>query len=387
MNDVKPPRKPQLPPLVPLSPQPETTVPPPTTEPIEHPKDVRPFQLKPKRRFRWLLVTLLALLGLLIIAVIGSLIWYRQALAPVNTANTDKIRVVIAGGSTPQEIGALLKRDNLIRSERAFDIYTRVKRVQGALRAGTYSLTSSSSTPEIVDHLVSGTTDTFNITFLPGATLTENKQVLRDMGYPQAEVDQAFAGTYSSLLFAGKPAGADLEGYIYGETYNFPDDATVSQILGRTFDEYKGVVQSNNLEAGFASHGLSLYQGITLASIVQREASTPDDQKQVAAVFYNRLAADMTLGSDVTAYYGADKIGAARSVDVDTPYNTRLHAGLPPGPIATPGLSALKAVAAPATSDYLYFLSGDDDKLYLAKTNDEHEANIAAHCHVKCAIP
>jgi UPF0755 protein len=129
-----------------------------------------------------------------------------------------------------------------------------------------------------------------------------------------------------------------------------------------------------------------LYQAITLASIVQREEPDATSQKQVAQVFYLRLAKDMPLGSDVTAYYGADQIGAERAVTVDTPYNTRIHTGLPPGPIATPGLTALQAVAAPASGDYLYFLSGDDDVTYFAHTDEEHEANIKAHCQIKCAI-
>lgn len=93
----------------------------------------------------------------------------------------------------------------------------------------------------------------------------------------------------------------------------------------------------------------------------------------------------MPLGSDVTYHYAADKLGVEPSPSLESPYNTRIHKGLPPGPIATPGLSALMAVADPASGDYLYFLSGDDDKTYYAKTEQEHQANIENHCKIKCS--
>lgn len=106
---------------------------------------------------------------------------------------------------------------------------------------------------------------------------------------------------------------------------------------------------------------------------------------QVAQVFLKRLRSGMPLGSDVTAYYGADKIGAKRAVTVDTPYNTRIHAGLPPGPVGAPGLAALKAVAYPATGEYLYFLSGDDGTTHFALDDAGHEAN-KVHCKKLCAM-
>jgi UPF0755 protein len=99
------------------------------------------------------------------------------------------------------------------------------------------------------------------------------------------------------------------------------------------------------------------------------------------------MSQGIQLGSDVTYQYIADKTGIPRDPGIDSPYNTRRFIGLPPGPISSPGLSALKAVGSPASSDYLYFLSGDDDVTYFAKTEAEHEANISAHCKVKCATP
>jgi UPF0755 protein len=295
--------------------------------------------------------------------------------------------VEIPSGSSPTQIARILEDKKLIRSQFAFDIYTRITGKRSTLQAGTYNLSPSESTEAIVGHIVSGRIDQFSLIFLPGATLAENRSKLIAMGYPEAEVDAALNKNYTHPLFQDKPESADLEGYIYGETYNFSSSATVEEILTKTFDEYYAKIKENNLVEGFKAHGLNLYQGITLASIIQREVSAKGDQRQVAQVFYSRLNSGMMLGSDVTYQYIAKKLGVEASPSLDSPYNTRKYAGLPPGPIATPGLAALEAVANPASGDYLFFLSGDDDITYFAHTNAEHDANVRDHCKVKCLIP
>jgi UPF0755 protein len=227
----------------------------------------------------------------------------------------------------------------------------------------------------------------FNLTFLPGATLADNRQVFLDAGYSATEVDAALAKDYDSPLFQTKPASADLEGYIYGETYSFGTSTSVEAILTSIFDHYYGIVEKNDLIAKYKAQDLTLFEGITLASIVQREASPGgDDMAQISSVFYNRIKEGMPLGSDVTYQYIADKTGVTRDPTLDSPYNTRRYPGLPPGPIAAPGLKALTAVGSPATTGYLYFLSGDDDVTYFATTLAQHEANIRNHCQKKCQI-
>jgi len=340
---------------------------------------------KPRKKvIKW---SIIGFVALIVLTLGGILLWYTVQLSPVNSANTDKTLVTIESGSSPDEIATLLKDKGLIRSPKAFLWHTRLQGVQNSLQAGTYRLSPSESTPAITEHLTSGKVDTFNIRFLPGATLADNRKVLVAAGYSEAEVDAALAKTYDSPLFEGKPAEADLEGYIYGETYSFATDTSVEAILEHVFEHYYQVVQDNNLVALYKAQGLSLFEGITLASIVQREASPGgEDMPQIAQVFYRRLANGMPLGSDVTYQYIADKTGVARDPNLDSPYNTRRYAGLPPGPIATPGEKALVAVANPAEGDYLYFLSGDDDITYFARNLDEHEANITNHCQKKCQI-
>ena len=336
------------------------------------------------------------ILAIIVGSVAGSFAWYNNQLRPVGSDISQLKLITIENGSTPGQVGRLLESESIIRSSTAFDIYARLSGQQNKLQAGTYRLSPAESTQQIIEHLVNGSVDEFSITFYPGATLVDNTDtkkkydvttVLKNAGYSSADISAALGADYDSPLFAGRPSSADLEGYIYGQTYNFSTGAKLTDILNRTFEEFYSVVQDNNLVKKFSDHGLNLYQGITLASIVQREASDPTDQKQVAQVFLTRLSIGMILGSDVTYQYIADKTGVQRDPNLDSPYNTRRFGGLPPGPIAAPGLSALLAVANPAKGDYLYFLAGDDKKVYFAKTLAEHEANIINHCAVNCSTP
>jgi len=357
----------------------------PTLQPINgQPSGLIISKKRSKRRVvRWGIVGIVALI---IVVITASFIWYNIQLKPVGSDISQLKKITIVSGSTTGQIGEQLQQESLIRSSKVFGVYTRIFGKSGNLKAGTYRLSPAETTPQIIEHIINGSVDKFSITFYPGSTLADSTTVLESAGYSSQEIALALSATYSSPLFADRPVDADLEGYIYGETYDFEIGASVGDILQRAFDEFYEVIVENDLIKSFASHNLNLYQGITLASIIQREANTSQDQKQVAQVFYLRLTSDMVLGSDVTYQYIADKTGVARDTQLDSPYNTRIYAGLPPGPIATPGLSALQAVAHPAEGDYVYFLSGDDDVTYFARTYAEHETNIVEHCKIKCAI-
>ncbi len=156
-------------------------------------------------------------------------------------------------------------------------------------------------------------------------------------------------------------------------------------ILQQAIDQFAAIAEKNNLKAGFEAQGLSLYEGIVMASIIQKEAFG-GDERQIAQVFLLRQSMGMMLGSDPTYQYIADKLGQPRDINFDSPYNTRRYAGIPPGPIANIEEKMLVAVANPAEGDYLYFLSGDDNKTYFSRTFEEHEANIRNHCQQKCQL-
>ena len=235
--------------------------------------------------------------------------------------------------------------------------------------------------------------EVFDFTILPGETIFDVRAKLIKQGYSEAEADEALNYNYDFGFLQGRPEGATLEGYLYGETYEFYEDSTATDIIRKFLEGMDKIISDNNLEARYAARGLSLYEGITLASIVQKEAA-PRDQATVAQVFFSRMALGMSLGSDVTVSYALDKIDPLRqtyadnqaALDVDSCYNTRKYRGLPCGPISNPSLSALVAVAEPTDTDYLFFLTGDDGMMYYSNTEYEHNQNAAAHCKELCQV-
>lgn len=366
---------------------------------------------KRSRRLRRIVVGALAFM----LVITGAYLWYSAQLKPVDVADESVQRVEIKQGSSVGFIAQRLKERGLIRSSLAFRALVNLEGKQGAIKAGACSLTPSQSSKEILDRIITGCQDFKAVTFYPGATLetslyaktkaSEQGKELKDMsiraslkavGFSDEAITAAFAANYDSPLFAGKPANQGYEGYVFGETYFVEPGATAEQVLQTAFDHFYSIVKTEGLEAKYKAHGLNLYQGITLASIVGRELDCegkPTEerkqrcygyQQQIASVFYNRLAAGMTLGSDVTSIYASDKLGVASSVTVDSPYNTRRHAGLTPGPIATAGKLALLATANPSSDAYLYFVAGDDGLIYFARDEAGHEANVRTHCIKGC---
>jgi UPF0755 protein len=344
------------------------------------------LQAKSGNHKKFLIRLGISIVALIVVAFVGCSVWYFQQLRPRASDLSVLTLVTVQPGMSPQQIGKLLQDKGIIRNQLVFDIYARLSGNRGNLQAGSYRLSSAESVQEVTNHLVSGKVDQFSITFLPGATLAQNREILIKAGFAKTDIDSALSAKYDYPIFESKPSNIDLEGLIYGETYQLGVGASVGDVLEYTFKQFDKVLVDNDFVSGFKNQGLSLYQAITLASIVQREApANQSDQAQIAQVFYKRLRSGIQLGSDVTYQYIADKLGVARDINIDSPYNTRRYVGLPPGPIAVPGLGALKAVASPASGDYMYFLSGDDGKTYYANTFAEHEANIRDHCKLNCS--
>ena len=235
--------------------------------------------------------------------------------------------------------------------------------------------------------------DVYNFTVLPGETIFDIKNNLIKTGFTDSEVEAAFNADYNYPMLKNRPAGATLEGFIHPETHEFEKTATANEILDTFLSQMQDIINQNNLESKYSAHNLSLFDGITLASVVQKEAS-PADQATVAQVFLSRLNNGIPMGSDVTVSYALDVVDPNRQIysdnhaalTVDSCYNTRLHAGLPCGPISNPSISALLAVAEPSDTSYLYFLTGDDGMMYYSYTEAEHIQNIYSHCQVLCNV-
>jgi UPF0755 protein len=288
-------------------------------------------------------------------------------------------------GAGVQEIASKLRQASLIRSSQAFVTYVRSNELHDNLQAGTYSLSPSMSVQQIVNKMVNGDVAKNLLTVLPAKRLDEIKEAFRHAGYSKAEVEQAFQpSNYAGHpALASLPAGASLEGYLYPDSFQKQADTPAAVIVRQSLDEMQNHLIADVIN-GFTAHGLTIFQGITLASIVGEETDDPDYQSIVAQVFFTRLDRDMALQSDPTANYAADTAGKPRSNNFESAYNTYLHKGLVPGPISNVTAEALRAVAHPAKTDYLYFVAGDDDKVHFSHTADEHQAAIDKYCHKKC---
>lgn len=344
---------------------------------------------KPSRPIRWRRI-LLAFIVILLLSFAGSAVfsmrWYSAHTAAVNPADTSTKIFTVHEGDTDIYIAQQLEAAGIIRSAFAYQLYQRISKTHGSAQVGGYKLSPSMSVAEIVATLRDGKVAVDLITILPAQRLDQLKESFIEAGYSEQEVDAALEpDQYTDHpALADKPQLASLEGYLYPESFqrttNTPLKAIIIQALDQTAQVFTGSLK-NDLKT---KHNLNIHEALILASVVEREVSKPEDRTKVAQVFLKRYKEGIALGSDPTALYGALMAGIDPSVFADTPYNTRLYAGLPPGPINNVSADSIRAVAYPADTDYLFFVSGDDGKTYFSYTQAEHEALTAQHCIELC---
>jgi peptidoglycan lytic transglycosylase G len=304
---------------------------------------------------------------------------YEWALRPV-TSSAPTVEFTVQSGERVPKIADALKAANLIRDRNAFITYVTIHDIRAKLEAGTYSLSAQESSQEIASILAHGQTLSDRLVIPEGYRLNQIEQLASEDGIPASDFEAALAAPHTQSFLATKPAGVGLEGYLFPDSYQINKTTTATQLVEAMLNNFGSKVGIEYAQA-FAAEGLTLHQGLTLASIVEGEVSNQYDRPIVAQIFLKRLKLGMSLGSDVTACYASQDLMrmSACDVNVDSPYNTTNRVGLPPGPIDSPGLNSLDAVAHPASTDYLYFLTGKDGKDYFATTYAQHEDNIAKY--------
>jgi len=337
---------------------------------------------------RWprrILYTMLVLLVLVAGSVIVVRRVYDANLKPVSSS-TEQIAFVVPSGASVHEIGTDLHKAGLIRQVWAFERYVRNANLGSKLQAGTYKFSQSQDVQTISAMMAQGKVAVDLITLLPGQRIDQLREAFIRAKFDPAAVDEAFdpAQYADSPALADKPTGTSLEGFLYPDSYQKDANTDPKVIVEAALKEMEEHLTTERRTA-FAAHGLTVYQAVTMASIIEREVSNAGDRAQVAQVFYKRMATGMHLESDVTAFYGAIKDGKKPAISYDSPYNTYKVLGLPVGPISNVSDSSLDAVAHPADSDWLYFVAGDDGKTYFSKTLEDHEALTAEHCHKLCS--
>ncbi len=321
------------------------------------------------------------LVGVAIAAIIALLVFgyssYRFNLRPVSKSQAAQSFEVKLGDSAPK-IASQLKINGLIRDTSAFITYVNFHGLRIRIKAGTYSLRPSLSSPQIADIIANGRTQSDRLVIPEGYTIRQIRAAAAKRGITESDFNTALAAPHSQAFLSGKPANVDVEGYLFPDSYQIEKGTTAASLIDQMLATFGQRVGPTYTQA-FAMEGLSVHQALTLASVVEKEVSNTNDRPVVAQVFLKRYKLGMPLGSDVTTQYAADQAGVKFNLDLNSPYNTRKVAGLPPGPICSPGLSSLDAVAHPAATDYLYFLAGKDGKTYFAKTYPEHQRNIDLH--------
>jgi len=323
------------------------------------------------------------------VVLAGTAIFSWQINRPGRPAGTKIISFAIEEGEGARAIGRNLQAVGLIRSHWEFEAYAWLEGKARRFQAGEYEIPGRASIKTIAIILASGKTvpREMTITTLEGWTAGEIGDYLEKEGIVGRKDFLAAVGNLSRwtekypFLMKELPAGASLEGYLFPDTYRIYRDATPDDIIAKMLDSFDRRL-TLEMRQSIAAAGRSVFEIVTLASIIEREVPTDEDRRMIADVFYKRLAIGQPLQADSTVAYALG-INKARytteDVQADSPYNTYKNQGLPPGPIGNPGLSAIEAAVYPAKNDYWYFLSKNDGGTVFSKTFEEHILNKAKY--------
>jgi UPF0755 protein len=318
---------------------------------------------------RWVLVLALLALGA---AAAGR--WLVTPRVPPPGA-----MLVVREGDSLAAVATRLEHAGVIRNALLFRLRARVAGRDRRLQPGEYRFTTPLTMPELLDLLATGGPHG-EVTIPEGLTVAEVAALLAREGYGSAESFLCVADDPEFLLAAGVP-GPQLEGFLFPDTYRLTPLMSASEIFGvmvRRFHERFDAERHRRT----AARGMTINDVVTLASIVEKESALPAERPVVAGVFYNRLHLGMPLQSDPTAIYAIPNFnGDLTRADLARPsaYNTYVTTGLPPGPIANPGIAAIDAVLGPADTPYLYFVSKNDGSHVFAATLPDQNRNVARY--------
>lgn len=316
-----------------------------------------------------------------LILLIGTIwIGFGWLMGPVclSPSHSKIVTVNINKGSTLGDIGETLAKSKVIKSSRAFVYYGRLTGQDKKMQAGTYQISNNWSMKEIVECISSGKVASYHLTIPEGYTVNQIEELLVQKGIAdRASFKKALQADYSFSFLEGIPETCPerLEGFLFPATYELRPGMSEQEIIELMLQGFQSAF-TPDLQQRAKEMGLSVREVVTLASLVEREAKLEKERPLIAAVFLNRLQKGIRLESCATVQYILGKQKEKLTIqDLQTPspYNTYLHTGLPPGPIANPGLSSIKAVLYPADTDYLFFVARGDGSHHFSNTFREHQ--------------
>jgi len=321
---------------------------------------------------------------ILIIAALIITFGYRYYADALNYAlspeGTDRVVIVVKPGDMASDVADQLYEKELIKSPAVFAFYLGQQGLDDQIKAGRIVVQENYTLSEIIDALIEGKTTEMPVTILEGWTVQQIADYMEQEGFTTAE---EFMECAETCEFEGDhlPDGY-VEGYLYPDTY-FVDPASYNnqRFIQRLITTFENKLD-DDVWIPLEKENRMLEEVIIMASIIEREERDPDERSTVAGILWNRYDANIGLGADATVLYALGRTKGGLSYDdlqVDSPYNTRKYAGLPPTPICNPNITSIKAAADPTLTDYWYYLHDADGNVHYAKTLDEHNTNKAKY--------
>ena len=318
---------------------------------------------------------------LLILLAGGAFVWWKNVLSAANPKDSTGYDVLITKGQGVSAIAAKLEKQGIIKDDLAFRLYTKFTGTDKKIKAGEYRLSPNLPLDKLVETLLKGPS-------LLWVTIPEG---LRREEVPSKYIKALEIKPESQDKFIADflAATQDSEGMLFPETYLFPKDVTANKVVSTMTNTFNQKV-TEQMKTDAAKKGMDLNEVLSLAAIVERETRTAQERPIVAGILLKRMEIGMPLQTDATLQYiFANERCKANQTDcnwwtpptveqkkIRSPYNTYLNQGLPPAPIASPGLTSIKAVIYPEESDYLYYIHDNDGKIRYGKTLEEHNANV-----------
>jgi UPF0755 protein len=311
------------------------------------------------------------------VAILLFSAWFSLEFSLPRRAMPEKTFVEIENGKGARTIAHSLKEKGIIKKEWPFLLGYKVFSSSKSLKAGEYAFSSPLSTKEVLRAIIEGRIYLHLVIIPEGMTRREIAHDLESELAVNAEDFLKACSRTDSISSLDKKA-TNLEGYLFPESYHFAKRTPADKIISTLISQFMSVF-SEEWQKRAAELKMSIREVVTLASLIEKEASIPEEKKFVSAVFHNRLKIGMKLDCDPTIIYDLKEKGIfkdrlhAKDLKLNTPFNTYLHRGLPPGPICNPGRESLKAALYPAEEKYLYFVSKNDGSHYFSRNFREHQ--------------
>jgi UPF0755 protein len=308
----------------------------------------------------------------------GYVMHLKAQFRPVDVTDNRLITVEIPPGTSAAAIAEILEEAGLVRSSNAFLSYCKQNNLDTSLKAGIYTLSPSQSIQTIAEIIIRGPDTQVRITIPEGYTVEQIGQLLvaREI-VTELSWRDALNLPYPDFPFLPPSAaqGSRLEGYLFPDTYFLSSFSTASQVVEMMLRRFQDIWENEGLAEDLAQSGMTRHEIVTIASMIEREAMLIREMPRIAGVIYNRLAINMLLQIDATIIFALQEhreVVLWRDLEVDSPYNTYRNLGLPPGPIANPGLAALRAALNPEDHQYLYYVAVGDGSHEFNRTFDRH---------------